>query len=228
MSLNKRKTLGNLNIFILLQSLLIASFVSAAFANPPCQELVEPLFKTTDSIALNGGLWGYFEKDPLLRKYSTQAVQLDSRINKVFFLLNYLCKTRNGIPFNDLATYISRSIAEKGEPAFKAELIIFGKTSKQIKGWFNFFKFAQSHRFRTLNLTTIRASIKKATPLINNYTILGKNINQSKQSKVILKNAEELRIEMDRFLSKDPYITQALDEISHVPYWDINESTGGS
>ena len=228
MSLNKRKTLGNLNIFILLQSLLIASFVSAAFANPPCQELVEPLFKTTDSIALNGGLWGYFEKDPLLRKYSTQAVQLDSRINKVFFLLNYLCKTRNGIPFNDLATYISRSMAEKGEPAFKAELIIFGKTSKQIKGWFNFFKFAQSHRFRTLNLTTIRATIKRATPLINNYTILGKNINQSKQSKVILKNAEELRIEIDRFLSKDPYITQALDEISHVPYWDINESTGGS
>ena len=190
--------------------------------------MVEPLFKTTDSIALNGGLWGYFEKDPLLRKYSTQAVQLDSRINKVFFLLNYLCKTRNGIPFNDLATYISRSIAEKGEPAFKAELIIFGKTSKQIKGWFNFFKFAQSHRFRTLNLTTIRATIKRATPLINNYTILGKNINQSKQSKVILKNAEELRIEIDRFLSKDPYITQALDEISHVPYWDINESTGGS
>lgn len=228
MTLNKRKTLGNLNIFILLQSLLIASFVSAAFANPPCQELVEPLFKTTDSIALNGGLWGYFEKDPLLRKYSTQAVQLDSRINKVFFLLNYLCKTRNGIPFNDLATYISRSIAEKGEPAFKAELIIFGKTSKQIKGWFNFFKFAQSHRYRTLNLTTIRATIKRATPLINNYTTLGENINQSKQSKVILKNAEELRIEMDRFLSKDPYITQALDEISHVPYWDINESTGGS
>ncbi len=67
-----------------------------------------------------------------------KAVQLDSRINKVFFLLNYLCKTRNGIPFNDLATYISRSIAEKGEPAFKAELIIFGKTSKQIKGWFIF------------------------------------------------------------------------------------------
>jgi hypothetical protein len=57
---------------------------------------------------------------------------------------------------------------------------------------------------------------------------LEKNINQSKQSKVILKNAEVLRIKIDRFLSSDPYITQALDEISHVPYWDINESTGGS
>ena len=231
MPLNKRKTLWAKNIFIFLQSLLLALFVSTAFASPSCHELVTPLIKTNDSIALNGGLWGYFEKDPFLRKYSTQAVQLDSRINKVFFLLNYLCETKNGIPFNDLATYISRSIADKGESAFKAELIIFGKTSKQIKSWFVFFKYAQSHRFRTLNSSTVRATINRAIPLINNYTSLEKNINQSKQpkqSKIILKNAEVLRTKIDRFLSSDPYITQALDEISHVPYWDINESTGGS
>ena len=228
MPLNKPKTLRTKNIFMILQSILLTSFVSTVFASPSCHELVAPLIKTNDSIALNGGLWGYFEKDPFLRKYSTQAVQLDSRINKVFFLLNYLCETKNGIPFNDLATYISRSIANKGEPAFKEELIILGKTSKQINNWFNFFMFAQSHRFRTLNSSTIRATINRAIPLINNYTSLEKNINQSKQSKVILKNAEELRIKIDRFLSSDPYITQALDEISHVPYWDINESTGGS
>ena len=228
MPLNKRKTLRTKNIFILLQSLLLTSFVSTVFASPSCHELVAPLIKTNDSIALNGGLWGYFEKDPFLRKYSTQAVQLDSRINKVFFLLNYLCETKNGIPFNDLATYISRSIANKGEPAFKEELIILGKTSKQIKNWFNFFKFAQSHRLRTLNSSTIRATINKATPLISNYVSLEKNINQSKQSKVILENAGALRVKIDGFLSSDPYITQALDEISHVPYWDINESTGGS
>jgi len=228
MPLNHRKTLRTKNIFILLQSLLFTSFVSTAFASQSCHKLVTPLIKTIDSIALNGGLWGYFEKDSFLRKYSTQAVQLDSRINKVFFLLNYLCETKNGIPFNDLATYISRSIASKGEPAFKEELIILGKTSKQIKNWFNFFKFAQSHRLRTLNSSTIRATINKAIPLINNYVSLEKNINQSKQSKVILENAGALIIKIDGFLSSDPYITQALDEISHVPYWDINESTGGS
>tara|TARA_B100000809_G_scaffold189468_1_gene187980 strand:- start:346 stop:1032 length:687 start_codon:yes stop_codon:yes gene_type:complete len=228
MPLNKPKTLRTKNIFMILQSILLTSFVSTVFASPSCHELVAPLIKTNDSIALNGGLWGYFEKDPFLRKYSTQAVQLDSRINKVFFLLNYLCETKNGIPFNDLATYISRSIANKGEPAFKEELIILGKTSKQINNWFNFFMFAQSHRFRTLNSSTIRATINKAIPLINNYVSLEKNINQSIQSKVILKNTGALRIKIDRFFSSDPYITQALDEISHVPYWDINESTGGS
>ena len=228
MSLYKRKILRTKNILIFFQSLLLASFVSTAFASSPCNELVAPLIKANDSIALNGGLWGYFEKDPFLRKYSTQAIQLDSRINKVFFLINYLCETKNGIPFNDLASYMSRSIAEKGEPAFKAELTIFGKTSKQIKGWFDFFKFAQSHRFRTLNSSIIRTTINRAIPLINNYTSLEKKINQSIQSKVILKNTAALRDKIDRFLSSDPYITQALDEISHVPYWDINESTGGS
>jgi hypothetical protein len=228
MPLNKPKTLRTKNIFMNLQSILLTSFVSTVFASPSCHELVAPLIKTNDSIALNGGLWGYFEKDPFLRKYSTQAVQLDSRINKVFFLLNYLCETKNGIPFNDLATYISRSIANKGEPAFKEELIILGKTSKQINNWFNFFMFAQSHRFRTLNSSTIRATINKAIPLINNYVSLEKNINQSIQSKVILKNTGALRVKIDKFFSSDPYITQALDEISHVPYWDINESTGGS
>jgi len=228
MSLYKRKTLRAKNILVFFQPLLLAIFMSTAFANSPCHELVAPLIKANDSIALNGGLWGYFEKDPFLRKYSTQAVQLDSRINKVFFLINYLCETKNGIPLNDLASYISRSIAEKGEPAFKAELIIFGKTSKQIKDWFDFFKFAQSHRFRTLNSSTIRTTINRAIPLINNYTSLEKNINQSIQSKVILKNTAALRDKIDRFLSTDPYITQALDEISHVPYWDTNESTGGS
>ena len=93
---------------------------------------------------------------------------------------------------------------------------------------FDFFLFAQRHRLRTLNSSTIRASINKATPLISNYVSLEKNINQSKQSKVILENAVALIIKIDGFLSNDPYITQALDEISHVPYWDINESTGGS
>ena len=228
MPLNKPKTLRTKNIFMILQSILLTSFVSTVFASPSCHELVAPLIKTNDSIALNGGLWGYFEKDPFLRKYSTEAVQLDSRINKVFFLLNYLCETKNGIPFNDLATYISRSIANKGEPAFKEELIILGKTSKQINNWFNFFMFAQSHKFRTLNSYTIRATINKAIPLINNYVSLEKNINQSIQSKVILKNTGALRIKIDKFFLGDPYITQALDEISHVPYWDINESTGGS
>ena len=228
MLLHKLEILRTKNICIFLQCILLALFVSTTSASPSCRELITPLMKTNDNIALNGGLWGYFEKDSFLRKHSTQAIQLDSRINKIFFTLNYLCDTKNGVPLNDLATYISRSITNKGGAVFKAELITLGKTSQQIENWFEFFEYAQSHRFRTLDSSAIRTTINRSIPLIKNYTSLTKNIDRPNSSKVLLKKTRTLIAQIDSFFSSDPYITQALDEISHVPYWDINESSGGS
>ena len=228
MLLHKWKILRTKNICIFLQCILLTLFVSTALAKPSCRELVNPLKKNTDSIASNGGLWSYFEKDLFLRKHSTQAMQLDSRINKIFFTLNYLCETKDGIPLNDLATYISRSISDKGEAAFKAELITLGKTSQQIENWFEFFKYAQSHRSRTLDSSAIKTTINRSIPLIKTYTSLTKSIGRPNSSKVLLKMTRTLITQIDSFFSSDPYITQALDEISHVPYWDINESSGGS
>ena len=95
---HKWKILRTKNICIFLQCILLTLFVSTALAKPSCRELVNPLKKNTDSIASNGGLWSYFEKDLFLRKHSSQAIQLDSRINKIFFTLNYLCETKDGIP----------------------------------------------------------------------------------------------------------------------------------
>ncbi len=225
---NKCQTLKIKYYYIFSQCILITSFALPAFANPPCDELITPLLKSTNKIELNGGLWEYFEKDPFLQKYSAEAIQLESRINKVFFALNYLCETKDGIPFNDLATYLSQSISEKGETAFKAELITLGKTTQQIKNWFDFFKYAQKHRFRTLDSSLIRSTINRFIPLIKNYTSLTMKIEHAKSSENLYAKTRTLRKRIDAFLSSDPYITKALDEISHVPYWDINESTGGS
>ena len=55
-----------------------------------------------------------------------------------------------------------------------------------------------------------------------------KNIDHAKSSESLFKKTRKLIDQIDAFLSTDPYITKALDEISHVPYWDINESSGGS
>ena len=64
--------------------------------------------------------------------------------------------------------------------------------------------------------------------MISNYVLLTKNVTRPISPEVILKKTISLLLQIDSFLSSDPYITQALDEISHVPYWDINESVGGS
>ena len=224
----KWQTLKSKCICILSQCIIIASFSSATYAYPPCSELITSLFKSTNNIDFNGGLWEYFEKDSFLHKHSAEAIQLESRINKIFFSLNHLCKTKDGIPFNDLATYLSQSISQKGEAAFKEELINLGKTTKQIINWFNFFEYAQANRFRILDSSLIHSTINRSTLLINNYTSMTKNINQATSSEIIFEQTRILIEQIDSFLSSDPYIIKALDEISHVPYWDINESTGGS
>ena len=228
MFLNKQKIIRNKIIFILSQTVLLTWFTSISLAGPACYELIIPLAKKNDSLALKGGLWGYFEKNSSLRKHSTQAIQLDSRINKMLFVLNYLCKTKNGVPLNDLAMYISRHITENGEAKFKAELFNQGKTSPQIKNWLKFFSYAKNNEFRTLELAKIQNTIKGSISLISDYVLLTKNITRPKSPEVILKKAHSLLLQIDSFLSSDPYITQALNEISHVPYWDINESVGGS
>jgi hypothetical protein len=43
-----------------------------------------------------------------------------------------------------------------------------------------------------------------------------------------LQKALSLQLEIDQLLKEQPYLAQALEEISEVPYWDINESSGGS
>jgi len=224
----KRQNLKSKYLCIISQCILISLLHSNTFADPNCNESITQLLRSTDKIQLNGGLWENFEKDPILQKHSSQAIQLESRINKIFFTLNYLCKTKDGIPLNDLATYLSQSISEKGEAAFKEELINLGKTTQQIKNWFIFYKYAQNHRFRTLDSSLIQSTINRSIPLINNYTSMAKNINHAKSSESIFKKTLKLIDQIDAFLSSDLYITKALDEISHVPYWDINESTGGS
>ena len=93
-----------------------------------------------------GGLWRIFEQVPELRKWSVDAIQLDSRINKIFFALDHLCETQEGIPLNDLATYISRSVTKMGKSNFKNELMLLGKTPQEIDSWFQFFHYSKNHK----------------------------------------------------------------------------------
>ena len=93
-----------------------------------CLDKVKALELKRNHAVSGGGMWGYFEKNFNLNKIPTEAIQLDSRINKIFFLLNHLCDTQNGIPLTPLAIYISKNLAQKGKGKFKEELLLLGKT----------------------------------------------------------------------------------------------------
>ena len=192
-----------------------------------CTDQLSPLKKTKNVIIGDGGMWGLFELDKELRKESSKAMQLDSKIQQLVWLLDYLCNTAEGVPLNELATYLTKNLKEKSKPQFKKELIILGKTETEIDLWFVFSDIALKNETRKLSLETIFNAIDSAQPLLDTYKTLAEKVAQSPNKKY-LDNVDALYQKIEHLESSDPYLAQALHETSQVPHWDIDESTGGS
>ena len=210
------------------QICLLIYLTPFVYAESPCFNSLNRLKDKTNTVNFNGGIWGYFEKTPQLKEMSSSAIQLDSGINKIFFALNHLCLTEKGVPLNELATYISHNLSIKSKSEFKAELLSIGKTPKQIDVWFKFYLYAQSRKSRILIFSKIKNAIDQSFPIITTYIQLANEIIRGAPSEEILKNTLSLNVRINQILSKQPYLILAIEEISHVPFWDINESTGGS
>jgi len=192
-----------------------------------CNGQLSPLIKTKEAIIGDGGMWGVFERHEALRGKSKNAIQLDSKIQQLVWLLDYLCNTAEGVPLNELATYLTGNLKKKSKPQFKKELIILGKSEAEIDLWFAFSEVSLKNKNRKLNIKTIYASIQKAQPLLQKYKALAKQADQSPNEKQI-ENVDALYQEIEQLESTDSYLAQALHETSQAPHWDIDESTGGS
>jgi len=172
-------------------------------------------------------MWGLFERDKVLREVSNKAIQLDSKIQQLVWLLDYLCATAEGVPLNELATYLTENLKEKSKRQFKKELIILGKSEGEIDVWFAFSEISLKNETRKLDMEIIYNSIQNSLPLLLRYKELAEEVDQSPNEKQI-GSVENLYREVDQLKSSDPYLTQALHETSQVPHWDTDESTGGS
>ncbi len=216
-------------LLILFQALYLVFHISAAEADPkPCLQWVQPLEVQANHILSDGGMWALYERHPELRNYSMDALQLDSRINKIIGMLKYLCQTQDGIPLNDLAQYLTYNIKAMGIVRFRVVLSQLGKSPEEIDTWLEFAHYAKQQEFRLLEIDRIRKTINSAKPWLSHYEklaegALGQSAHESHREAI-----RSLSHELDQFLSDTPYLAQAIDENSRIPYWDINESTGGS
>ena len=114
-------------------------------------------------------MWGIFAKEPALDDHSRDAVKLDSNINKLIETLVYLCETKTGVPFNELASFITRKVKEMGAERFSEEQIFLGKPRKDVEDWLKYYEIAQANRKRVLQLDKIKHSIHGAGVLIDRY-----------------------------------------------------------
>ena len=192
-----------------------------------CNSRLSPLKKTKEAVNENGGMWALFEHDKILQKESSKGIQLDSKIHQLVWLLGYLCETIEGVPLNELASYLTKNLEEKSKPQFRKELILLGKTETEIDIWFVFSDRSLKNKVRKLNTKTIYDSIQKSHPLVLKYKALAEEVDQA-PNKNQIENVDNLYQEIEQLESSDPYLAQALLETSQVPHWDIDESSGGS
>jgi hypothetical protein len=218
-------------------SILLFFLSEPSFANEKriseCHAQIKPLHIERERVAELDGLWGLFEKNRSLQGSSVIAIDLDKKINSVIFHLQYLCDTLHGIPMNEIARYVRDGIEAKGEEGFREELIILGKTEAEIDIWFEFTRFSIKNKERPLKLKSILKSIKDSTSFIGSYVSLAQEIDHLKiknsiKNDSVKNHVIELSSKIEGFFKTDPYMDQALTENAKIPYYDINESSGGS
>jgi len=204
--------------------------IGTAWSHSPaqkCRTQLSPLMKANNAIIEDGDMWARFERDDLLSTDSSKAMQLDSKVQQLVWLLDYLCETIEGVPLNELANYLTESLKEKSKMEFKAELIVLGKTKAEIDIWFAFSDWSLKNEDRKLEEGVIYHSIEKALPLLLKYKTLAEAVERSPDKKHI-ERVNQLYREIDQLESSNAYLAQALWETSQVPHWDIDESAGGS
>lgn len=192
-----------------------------------CMDLLAPMKKERDAFAEAGGIWSLFEVAPKLREHSSKAIQLESRVNELLENLTYLCETQNGVPYNELASFVTKSLELKGPAEFKKEQIFLGKTEKEVDSWLKFGEFALSHKDRTLDRDQINISIAGAEAIFAKYIELSRRITAAAAIPE-LEATLSLTQEIVQFETSDPYLAKALRENEQVPFWDIDENYGGS
>ena len=215
-------------VLALIASLSLSTFTGAAQQETKsCLEQVQKLTQKKDIVSDKGGMWTSISQSPKLKAHSTKGIQLDSKINLVLSTLQYLCETIDGVPLNDLAIYLKENLEIKNKKDFRAELIILGKNHPVIDVWWKYHETSLKNENRLLDFDKIKNSIIKANLIFDNFIALQVNIEKTPDQSNIIE-AETILKNIDEFLSSDEMMFQAIREDAQVPYWDIDESAGGS
>lgn len=214
--------------FVLALCFLVVVDGNAKSISSDCLNLVTPLDEKKIEVGLAGGMWGLFAREQALDGHSKDAVKLDSNINKLIETLAYLCETKTGVPFNELASFVTRKINELGADQFSQEQILLGKPRKDVEDWLTYYEVAQANQKRVLELDKIKISIQGAGVLIDRYWKMFNNFRNKDEILPILPATVALNQKIDDLMTTDPYIALALFEDSQIPYWDIDENYGGS
>ncbi len=216
-------------VFLFLQNAFLPiSSTSAELSIKSCQKTTKSLKSKREIVAQNGGVWARFESVGALRDQSLTALRLDSRINSLLVTLDYICETLNGVPLNELAIFVNRSISRLGMEGFKKHQVSLGKTPTEVNIWIQFAQYAKAIENRALDKVSVSQTFQRAEEIVDQYLNLWEILSAVNDVSLALKDTTGLLARTDKFFIDDPTAARVRLELSKVPFWDVDENYGGS
>ncbi len=204
--------------YFTLASLTLAFICPPAYANvPSCSDDIAPLKIINEHVADLGGFWTLFEKSLALRPHSSRAMQIDSHMNEILLTLDYLCETENGVPLNELATFVAKYLKTMSSEQFLDSHVELGKPEADVRSWLVYADYANKNATRKLDAEKIQIAIAKAGVLFSRYQKLSLQMASSEASPGLNEETLAFHEALKNFISGEPYMVLAIEEMRKSP-----------
>ena len=217
----KGQSMSSLNPFlILMQLLFITLFLQnevGADGTSRCGALLHPLASNVDEIKGQGGIWGMFDQSYKVRNHATVTLKLDSKITVLIVRLDYLCKTQNGVPLEEIAQILLPRLKTEGEKALTEDLLNLGHFEEEAKKLIAYAKFAESNLNRKLEFDQIAKTIMESQTFSNRLVEISKKIGEV-ESETVMAESKVLISDIEKFLMTNSYLVLADKESAEIPH----------
>ncbi len=217
----KGQPMHSLNPFLILMQLLFFTLFLqnevGAETPSPCVALLHPLASNVDEIKGQGGIWGMFDQSYKVRNHATVTLKLDSKITVLIVRLDYLCKTQNGVPLEEIAQILLPRLKAEGEKALTEDLINLGHFEEEAEKLIAYAKFAESNLNRKLEFDQIAKTITESQTFANRLVEISKKIGEV-ESETVMTESKVLISDIEKFLMTKPYLVLADKENAEIPH----------
>ncbi len=213
-----KKLLQSLLLSVPILAILFAG-VAQAKKHKPCYGLLHPLDSKVASVKAQGGVWELFEKRSHYRPHSTVALHLDQKAIALIYTLDYICRSMDGIPRNDVSNYILPLWREKGEKAFiKYQTEGYGYALEEVMTWVVYAKYYEKNHQRKLDFASVQKTFDKSAIHVKRFIDLVEKAKKTNSVDEVVKEAKILIADFARLHQEDPVLKQADGENTAIPH----------
>ena len=205
-----------ISVFILTSFL---SYSAQADNFDVCLGLLPPIDNQVASVKARGGVWEAFERRSLFRNHSTVALHVDQKAIALIYTLDYICRSLNGIPRNDVSNYILPLWREKGEKEFiKYQTEGYGYAVEEVMTWVEYARYYEKNHKRKLDFAQVQETMKKSKPLVDRFVDIVHKVRKTNKVKEVVEKSKALINEFASLHKTDSVLKQADGENLAIPH----------